>query len=94
MTSSANLDVRDEFAGKVALVTGASSGIGRGTAMLLAERGATVVLVARNGERLAELEAATPANRQAFEPAPSTSTTPSSTPDERCSSSTSTRSFT
>lgn len=44
-----------EFTGKVALVTGASSGIGRATAALLAERGATVALVARDGERLEQL---------------------------------------
>jgi NAD(P)-dependent dehydrogenase (short-subunit alcohol dehydrogenase family) len=56
-----------EFAGQVALVTGASSGIGRATALLLAERGATVALVARNTERLAELEVAiTQAGGQAF----------------------------
>jgi NAD(P)-dependent dehydrogenase (short-subunit alcohol dehydrogenase family) len=42
-----------EFAGKVALVTGASSGIGRATALLLGRAGAAVALVARDRERLA-----------------------------------------
>ena len=37
--------------GKVCVVTGASSGIGRVTAVGLAERGATVVLICRNEER-------------------------------------------
>ena len=39
--------------GKVCLVTGATSGIGRVTARALAQQGATVVLVGRNPERTA-----------------------------------------
>jgi short-subunit dehydrogenase len=48
--------MRFELKGKVALVTGASSGIGRETALALAGRGARVALVARNVQALAEVK--------------------------------------
>ena len=52
---------------KVAIVTGASQGIGRDTALALAEAGAKVVVAARNEERLAALVAEiTSAGGEAF----------------------------
>lgn len=56
-TSGASVPVLDRFRldGRVAVVTGASSGLGAGFARALASAGATVVLAARRKERLEEL---------------------------------------
>jgi rhamnulose-1-phosphate aldolase/alcohol dehydrogenase len=48
---------RGELAGRIALVTGGASGIGRATARLLAERGAHVVVADLNAEGAAEVAA-------------------------------------
>src|SRR5918911_452932 len=44
-----------KLTGKVAIVTGASAGIGRASALALAAEGANVVITARREERLQEL---------------------------------------
>lgn len=51
------MGIKVNFNGKVALVTGASSGLGARFAKILAEAGAQVVLAARRVERLKELRA-------------------------------------
>jgi NAD(P)-dependent dehydrogenase (short-subunit alcohol dehydrogenase family) len=53
-----------EFKGNVVIVTGASEGIGRALCLALAPHGASLVLAARNAERL-ESVAAEPAGRRA-----------------------------
>lgn len=46
-----------DLKGKVAIVTGASRGIGRGAAIAFAEAGASVIVAARSTDKLAELVA-------------------------------------
>ena len=47
--------LRSAFAGKTVLITGASYGIGEATSHLLADAGATVILVARTKDKLGEV---------------------------------------
>ena len=44
-----------DLSGKTALVTGSSSGIGRGIALAFAQHGANVVITGRNQERIAQV---------------------------------------
>lgn len=55
------------FAGRRVLVTGAGKGIGRATAMMLADCGAQVVALSRNADDLASLRAATGAETHAID---------------------------
>jgi 3-oxoacyl-[acyl-carrier protein] reductase len=54
--SMLQIDLRN----KRAVVCGSTQGIGKATAMLMAEAGATVILIARNPEKLAAVKAALP----------------------------------
>lgn len=47
--------MNENIAGKVVVITGASSGLGEATARLLAKAGATVVLGARRADRIEAL---------------------------------------
>ncbi|MGH8214853.1 MAG: SDR family oxidoreductase [Rhodanobacteraceae bacterium] len=52
VTHDATSNARSAFAGKVAVVTGASAGVGRATAIAFAKHGARVALLARGKEGL------------------------------------------
>ena len=60
MNSEVSREVRRPLEGKVVLVTGASSGIGRETALALSRAGARVAIGARRTDRLASLVDAAP----------------------------------
>lgn len=59
---------KPDFKGQTWLVTGASGGLGKAISQAAAKAGATVLVVARNPEKLRELIAATPGT--AMEPVP------------------------
>ena len=62
--------MRSRFQEKVVIVTGASTGIGRETALAFAREGARVILAARNETKLRELAEADPVLREQFLIAP------------------------
>ncbi len=65
MTSEADINKIHEvpnFSGKLALVTGAGKGLGRASALSLAEAGANVIAVSRTEEDLKSLQSIYPDN--------------------------------
>lgn len=51
-----SIEIANDLTGKVALITGASSGLGARFARVLAAAGATVIIAARRTDRLADLQ--------------------------------------
>ncbi|MCU0961651.1 MAG: 3-oxoacyl-[acyl-carrier-protein] reductase [Pirellulaceae bacterium] len=58
MNTSNDLGLKVDLAGQVALVTGASQGLGQAMALALAANGARVICVARNADKLGQTVAA------------------------------------
>ena len=54
MAAPGKMNMSSDFEGKVAIVTGASSGIGKATAIEFGRKGATVVVAARREEESLE----------------------------------------
>ncbi|CAG2111561.1 unnamed protein product, partial [Medioppia subpectinata] len=54
-SKSTKMSLKFDFSGRVALVTGSSSGIGAATAILFAKSGAKVVVTGRNADKVAEV---------------------------------------
>lgn len=68
--SQSELGIQVDLSGQIALVTGASQGLGRACALHLAKAGAHVVCVARSAEKLAETVAEIQASGGSAEAAP------------------------
>jgi NAD(P)-dependent dehydrogenase (short-subunit alcohol dehydrogenase family) len=64
ITNSWNEGVEMKLQDRVAIITGAASGIGAGTAAVFAEQGARLVLVDRDGDRLDETASELPVTQE------------------------------